>query len=968
MTWISPPPNWLKLEPQSTPFDYGPSERGPEMQARFLPHAAVAVACQTLFALAISVFAMGQTASLSTNTLSFGNQPLGTTSAVQSVTVTNTGSATLTFSGIGVYGVEAADWAPLSNTCSGGLKPGHSCSVSAKFTPQAAGARSATIKITDNAPNSPQQVALTGTGVAAVVSFSVPNLSFAVQTVGFSSSPQPVTLTNSGTANLTISSIVSKGDYTQSNNCPSSIAPNGSCTINVTFTPEVAWARMGTIIVTGNVIAPPLFLSGMGSSGGSVSSSAQSLAFASQVVGSASTPQLVTLTNIGSAAVTISGISVSGDYTESNDCDGLLSLGANCQINVTFTPTWSGSRSGKLVVTYTDPPELQVISLSGTGQSPSTTVAISPRQVSLTAAQTAQYQATISGVSNTNVNWAVDGIAGGNGTVGTISTSGLYTPVATAGRHSVTATSIANPTQSASVPVFVTSSSGVLTSHNDNERTGQNLSETVLTTSNVNSSQFGKLFSYALDGYVYAQPLYVEGVSIPSQGRHNVVFVATEHDSVYALDADGPTPNVLWHTTFIDPANSITTVPSTDITGGDLIPEIGITGTPVIDPSNNAFYVVVATKELVSGAYQYFQRLHALNMTTGADMAGSPIVIAASVPGKGSGQSGGKVAFNTLLENQRPALLLLNSVIYVAWGSHNDQLPYHGWVIGYNEASLQMTTVFNATPNAAAGGIWQGGAGPAADGNGNIFVATSNGTFDANLGGIDYGDSFLRLSTTSGALALADYFSPYNQGIMSTENLDLGSGGALVLPDQPGPVTHLLVGGGKTATIYLIDRDSMGGYGPGSDSIVQELEDVLNEPAPQVGIRGLPAYWNGHVYTAGVADAVKAFELSNGLLSTFPFSKSPTNNFYPGGTPSVSSNSSSSGLLWVLQTDGFTKGTPAILHVYDANNVANELYNSNMDPSRDAAGPAVKFAVPTVVNGKAYVGAQSQLDVYGLLP
>ncbi|MGB2605081.1 MAG: choice-of-anchor D domain-containing protein, partial [Candidatus Sulfotelmatobacter sp.] len=309
------------------------------MQARFLPHAAVAVACQTLFALAISVFAMGQTASLSTNTLSFGNQPLGTTSAVQSVTVTNTGSATLTFSGIGVYGVEAADWAPLSNTCSGGLKPGHSCSVSAKFTPQAAGARSATIKITDNAPNSPQQVALTGTGVAAVVSFSVPNLSFAVQTVGFSSSPQPVTLTNSGTANLTISSIVSKGDYTQSNNCPSSIAPNGSCTINVTFTPEVAWARMGTIIVTGNVIAPPLFLSGMGSSGGSVSSSAQSLAFASQVVGSASTPQLVTLTNIGSAAVTISGISVSGDYTESNDCDGLLSLGANCQINVTFTPT-----------------------------------------------------------------------------------------------------------------------------------------------------------------------------------------------------------------------------------------------------------------------------------------------------------------------------------------------------------------------------------------------------------------------------------------------------------------------------------------------------------------------------------------------------------------------------------------------------------------------------------------------------
>jgi hypothetical protein len=217
-------------------------------------------------------------------------------------------------------------------------------------------------------------------------------------------------------------------------------------------------------------------------------------------------------------------------------------------------------------------------------------------------------------------------------------------------------------------------------------------------------------------------------------------------------------------------------------------------------------------------------------------------------------------------------------------------------------------------------------------------------------------------------LAEADYFSPYNQGIMSTENLDLGSGGALILPDQPGPVPHLLVGGGKTATIYLVDRDSMGGYGPGSDNIVQELEDVLNVPAVQFGIRGLPAYWNGHVYVGGVADVVKAFELSNGLLSTFPFSQSPTKNFYPGATPTVSSNGSTNGLLWVLQTDGYAKSNPAILHVYDANNVRDELYNSKTVASRDSAGPAVKFAVPMVANGKVYVGAQSQLNVYGLLP
>ena len=938
------------------------------MQARFLPHAAVAVACQIFLALAVTISAVGQTASLSTNTLSFGNQALGTTSAVQSVTVTNTGSATLTFNGIGVFGVEAADWAPISNNCSAGLKPGLSCTVSAKFTPQAAGARSATIKVTDNASNSPQQVALTGTGVAPVASFSVPDVSFGVQTVGFSTAPQAVTLTNTGTATLKVTNIAANGDYAQSNNCPSSIAPNANCTINVTFTPEAAWARMGTVIVTGNTIAPPLFLSGMGSSGGNVSSSTQSLTFASQLVGSASAPQSLTLTNIGSGAVTISGISVSGDYTETNNCDDLLNLGANCQITVTFTPTWSGSRLGKVVVTYTDPPELQVFALSGTGQSPNTTVAIAPNQYSLTPIQTVQFQATIGGVSSTNVTWSVDGTTGGKSTIGTVSSSGLYTPPATTGLHTITATSIAKSTESASVPVFVTNSPGMLTYHNDVSRTGQNQSETVLNTANVNSSQFGKLFSYALDGYVYAQPLYAPALSIPGQGTHNVVFVATEHDSVYALDADGPTATVLWHSSFIDPANSITTVPASDITGGDLIPEIGITGTPVIDLSKNALYVVAATKELVSGTYQYYQRLHALNITTGAEMAGSPVVIAASVPGKGSGQSGGNVAFNSLLENQRPALLLSNGVIYVAWGSHNDQLPYHGWVIGYDESNLQMFTVLNVTANAAAGGIWQGGAGPAADSNGNIFVVTSNGTFDANLGGIDYGDSFLRLSATGGTLAIADYFSPYDQGIMSTENLDLGSGGALLLPDQVGPVTHLLVGGGKTSTIYLVDRDSMGGYGPGSDSIVQELEDVLNEPAPQVGIRGLPAFWNGHVYVAGVADAVKVFELSNSMLSTFPFSKSPTYNFYPGATPVVTSNGSTDGLLWVLQTDGFAKSSPAILHVYDANNVGDELYNSKMNSSRDSAGPAVKFAVPTVVNGKAYVGAQSQLDVYGLLP
>jgi hypothetical protein len=932
------------------------------MQARPSRRATTLVACEVLLALVCSVSAKSQTASLSTNTLSFGDQPLGTTSAVQSVTVTNTGSVTLKFNGIGVYGVEAPDWAPISNNCNGSLQPGRSCNVSAKFTPQAAGARSATIKITDNAPNSPQPVAVTGTGVAPVASFSVPNISFGVQTVGVSSTPQAVTLTNSGTATLTISGIAANGDYTQSNNCPGSIAPNGSCTINVTFTPEVPWARMGTIVVTGNTVAPPLFLSGMGSSGGSVTTSAQSLAFATRLVGSASTPQSVTLRN--------SGISVSGDYSETNTCDGLLSLGANCQITVTFRPTWSGSRAGKVVLTYTDPPALDVISLTGTGQSPNTTVAINPNQFSLTPTQTKQFQATISGAASTNVNWGVDGIAGGNSSVGTISTSGLYTPPGSAGTHTITATSIANSTESASIPVYVTNNSGVFTQHNDNGRTGQNLNETVLNTANVNSSQFGKLSSYALDGYVYAQPLYVQGLRIPNQGTHNVVYVATENDSVFAIDAD--TETLLWKTNFLNPPN-VSTIPATDLaagSGGNLIPQIGITSTPVIDTNLNAIFVVAATKEFQSGSgtYQWIQRLHGLNLTTGAEIPNSPTMIGASVTGSGSGASGGKVSFNALLENQRPGLLLLDGVVYISWGSQGDQNPFHGWVMGYSETSMQQVAVFNTTPNATEGGVWQSGFAPAADANGNIYLATGNGTFDANLGGSDYADSFLQLSTTGGTLAVADYFSPYNQGIMGADNLDLGAGGVLLLPTQPGPFPDLLVGGGKTATIYLVDRDSMGGYGPGSDNIVQELEDVLSVPAANVGIRGGPAYWNGRVYVDGVADAVKAFELSNGMLSTFPFSKSPTKNNYPGATPVVSSNGSADGLVWVLQTDGYAKGTPAILHVYDANNVGDELYNSSMNPSRDSAGPAVKFAIPTVVNGKAYVGAQSQLDVYGLLP
>jgi HYDIN/CFA65/VesB family protein len=931
-------------------------------------HASAVAACQIFLALVVSTFAASQTVSLSTNSLNFGNQTVKTSSAAQAVTVTNTGTATLNFSTVSVAGVERLDFAPLSNKCGKTLGAGKDCNIWATFTPQAVGARSATIQMVDNAPGSPQVVTLSGTGTAPVATWSVPNLSFGSETVGVPSSAQAVTLTNTGNGTLTINSIAAVGDYAETNNCSAPLAPNGSCSVNVTFMPTATWARMGTIVVTSNAIAPPLFLSGMGFSGGSVGVSSPTLTFASQVVGSSSGPQAVTLTNTGSAPATIESITVSGDYTQTNTCGAALS--ANCAVNVTFTPSWSGTRSGEVVVHFTDPPMLEVIGLTGPGQAPNTTVAISPRQLSLTPTQTEQFQATISGVSSTNVTWWVDGIAGGNGTVGTITTSGLYTPPSTPGTHTVAAISTANALESASVPVFVTNNSGVFTQHNDNGRTGQNLNETVLSPANVNKTQFGKLGRFAVDGYVYAQPLYVAGVAIPNEGTHNVVYVATEGDSVFAIDAD--TETLLWKTNFLIPS-SVTTIPSTDLAeagGGNLVPQIGITSTPVIDTNLNAIFVVAATKEYQSGSgtYEWIQRLHGLDLATGAEIPNSPAVIQGSVPGSGSGSSGGKISFNALLENQRPGLLLLDGVVYISWGSQNDQNPFHGWVMGYSETSMQQVAMYNTTPNSKEGGVWQSGFAPAADANGNIYLATGNGTFDANLGGTDYADSFLRLNTAGGTLAVADYFSPYNQGIMGADNLDLGAGGVLLLPTQPGPFPDLLVGGGKTASIYLVDRDSMGGYGPGSDNIVQELEDVLNVPANSVGIRGGPAYWNGQIYVAGTGDVAKSFGLSNGLLSTFPLSESPTKNFYPGATPVVSSNGSTNGVVWVLETDGYAKSTAAILHAYDAFNLGDELYNSKMNPTRDSAAGAVKFTLPTVVNGKVFVPTETELDFYGLLP
>jgi hypothetical protein len=509
----------------------------------------------------------------------------------------------------------------------------------------------------------------------------------------------------------------------------------------------------------------------------------------------------------------------------------------------------------------------------------------------------------------------------------------------------------------------------VTTYHNDNARTGENTKETILTPLNVNSTLFGKLFSQTVDSYVYAQPLYLPSVTIPHKGVHNVVYVATQHDSVYAFDADSNTGTAslpLWHVSFIDPAAGIRTLGSKDTQCGDIPPEVGILSTPVIDSATGTLYVLARTVE--SGVY--FQRLHALDVATGTERLGSPVIIQASVPGTGSASSGGQIAFDPLMENQRTGLLLQGNSVYIAWGSQCDNPPYHGWLMSYDAATLQQRGVWISTPNGSDGAIWQSGAAPATDSEGNVYFTTGNGTFDVNTGGVDYGDSVVKVTPASnGSLAVADYFTPYNQSNLNAHDKDLGSGGPVVLPfaGANAPYPDLLVQIGKQGTLYVVNRDNMGHFlSTGNTQVVQSIPNaVLGQGAWTTG-----AWWNTNLYLSGAGDYVRSylFHATAGLFARTSSSQSPGIFNYPGSIPSVSANGSEDGIVWTLEEDAFASKGPAILHAYDATNLANELYNSNQNSARDDPGGAVKFAVPTIANGKVYVGAEMQLSVYGLLP
>jgi hypothetical protein len=517
---------------------------------------------------------------------------------------------------------------------------------------------------------------------------------------------------------------------------------------------------------------------------------------------------------------------------------------------------------------------------------------------------------------------------------------------------------------------------GVLTFHNDNARTGQNLAETVLTPVNVNSSAFGKLLGCKVDGFVYAQPLYVPGVRIRGKRARNVVYLATEHDSVYAFDADSKRScRPLWKHSFLSLRARITTVPSSLLHTVDLVPEVGITGTPVIDPSSGTLYVIAKTLE--RGVVM--QHLHALDIRTGKEKFGGPVAIDSSieVPGSGDGSAGGHVPFNATTQNQRSGLLLLGGVVYAAWAAHNDMGPYHGWVIGFDAHTLQVVRVFNTTPNGGLGGIWMSADGISSDAGGDLYMLTGNGTFDADLGGVDYGDSFLRLGPGAGtALDVVDYFTPWNQQDLSTNDLDLGSGGPLLI-DAGGAHPHEIVSGGKDGTLYVIDRDSMGGFNTSSMSDPQIVQELVH----QFGrIYCAPSYFNGAIYvssgrvTSGGppgAGALEAFTVnSDGTLSGTPSSAAAVAPFaFPAPTVSISANGATGGIVWALRNESY--GDPhghATLYAFDAGNLANELYDSDQAGTRDQCGAAVKFTVPTVANGRVYVGGQRAYTVYGPLP
>ncbi len=600
---------------------------------------------------------------------------------------------------------------------------------------------------------------------------------------------------------------------------------------------------------------------------------------------------------------------------------------------------------------------------NSTSQSTAPAISQQPSNVTVTVGQTATFTVVATGSATLSYQWqkATTPIAG--------ATSASYTTAPTTGSDNdsqftvVVSNSAGSVTSSAAkltVSSVVTSTTDVLTYHNDMARTGQNLNETILNTGDVTSAKFGKIGFDTVDGHVDAQPLYASGVAVPGNGRHNILIAATEHDSVYAFDADSGA--TIWQTSMLKTGETT----SDPRACNQIAPEIGVTSTPVIDRTrgpNGVVYVVAMSKD---GSGNYHQRMHALDLALGSELFAGPVDVQATYPGTGDNTDGTNVIFEPAQYAERAGLLLMNGMLYTGWTSHCDIRPYTGWIIAYDAGTLAQTSVLNMTPNGNEGSIWMAGAGLAADRFGNIYFLDANGVFDATMNssgfpsGGDYGNAFMKLST-SGGLVVADYFEMDNQAAENGSDTDLGSGGAMVLPDLSdgaGNTMHLAVGAGKDANLYVVNRDSMGKFTSNNSLLYQELAGQLSG-----GVFSMPAYFNGTVYYGSVGNPIQKFPITNAKLSTAATAHTSNSFGFPGATPSVSANGTSNGIVWAVENS-----TPAVLHAYDAGTLG-ELYNSNQaSGARDQFGAGNKYITPTIVNGKVYVGTPNGVAVFGLLP
>ena len=588
-----------------------------------------------------------------------------------------------------------------------------------------------------------------------------------------------------------------------------------------------------------------------------------------------------------------------------------------------------------------------------------------PAAQSVAVGQTASFSVVASGTAPLSYQWQKNSsnISG--------ATSAAYTTPATTTSDNgamfdvvVTNSVGAVTSQSAMLTVNSSSSGGssidVVTYHYDNLRTGQNVNEITLTTANVNVSTFGKLGEFAVDGLVDAQPLLLSNLAISGKGTKNVLYVVTENDSIYAFDADSISSSggtALWQVSALLSGET----PSDNRGCSQVTPKIGITSTPVIDRGRNAIYFVAMSKDS-NGTY--YQRIHALNLTTGAELFGGPTTIQASYPGTGDNSSGGNVVFDPKQYKERAGLLELNGTIYTTWASHCDDRPYTGWVIAYNADTLAQASVLNLVPNGSQGATWMAGGAPGADASSNIYFILGNGDFDTTLNASgfptngDCGNCFAKISSTT-PLTLLDYFTPLNTVAESDSDTDFGSGGELLLPDivdNAGTTHHLAVGSGKDGNIYVVNRDSMGKFNGTADNIYQLISGQLAG-----GVYSKPSYFNGTVYYGAVNDAIKSFPITNGQLAATPATRSTHTFGYPGATPVISASGTSNGIVWVVENS-----SPAVLHAYDATNLATELYNSNQASGGKDNFSNNKFITPIVANGKVYVGTASSVAVFGL--